>query len=87
MNSKQDENEPVDHYELRFLLEEAKPILQPMSPDQQWKWVAESRLAQEIYTILRSSLTEFSVIRRERCGNGTGRTIVLLQKSRSVCSL
>jgi hypothetical protein len=45
-------DEPSDHYELRFLLEEAKPILQPMSPDQQWKWVAESPLAQEIYTIL-----------------------------------
>jgi hypothetical protein len=51
MNSKPDENEPVDHYELRFLLEEAKPIM-TMSLDQQRRWFAESQLAQEIYTIL-----------------------------------
>jgi hypothetical protein len=49
--SKQNENEPVDHYELRFLLEEAKPIFS-MSLEKQKEWVAESKLAQEIYTIL-----------------------------------
>jgi hypothetical protein len=50
-DSKQNEDEPVDHYELRFLLEEAKPIFS-MSLEKQKEWVAESKLAQEIYTIL-----------------------------------
>jgi hypothetical protein len=48
----QGENEPLEHCELRYLLQEAKQILLPMSPDQRKKWIAESRLAQEIYTIL-----------------------------------
>jgi hypothetical protein len=48
----QGENEPPEHYELRYLLQEAKAIVLPMRPDQQRKWVAESRLAQEIDTIL-----------------------------------
>jgi hypothetical protein len=51
MNPEPDENEPIDHYELRFLLEEAKPIMY-MSPDEQKEWFAGSQLAQEIYTIL-----------------------------------
>jgi len=49
---KQNENEPPEHHELRYLLQEAKAIVLPMSPDQQSKWVAESRIAQEIDTIL-----------------------------------
>ena len=44
-------NESTDHSELRFLLEEAKPIFS-MSLEKQKEWVAESRLAQEIFTIL-----------------------------------
>jgi hypothetical protein len=49
---KRNENEPPEHYELRYLLEEAKAIVLPMNPDQRKKWVAESRIAQEIYAIL-----------------------------------
>ena len=49
---KRNENEPLEHYELRYLLQEAKAIVLPMSPDQQKKWVAESRIAQQIYAIL-----------------------------------
>jgi hypothetical protein len=46
------ESEPPEHFELRNLLEEAKQIVLPMSPDQRKKWVAESRIAQEITAIL-----------------------------------
>ena len=49
---KQNENEPPEHFELRYLLQEAKEIVLPMTPDQQKKWVAETRLAQEINAIL-----------------------------------
>ena len=49
---KQNENEPPEHFELRYLLQEAKAIVLPMNPDQRKKWVAESRIAQEIYAIL-----------------------------------
>ena len=48
---KPDENESPDHSELRFLLEEAKPIMY-MSVEKQKEWFAGSKLAQEIYTIL-----------------------------------
>jgi hypothetical protein len=48
----QKKNEPPEHRELRYLLQEAKAIVLPMGPDQRKKWVAESRLAQEIYAIL-----------------------------------
>jgi hypothetical protein len=48
----QGENEPQEHYELRYLLQEAKQIVLNMTPDQQRKWVAESRIAQEIDAIL-----------------------------------
>lgn len=46
------ESEHPDHLELARLLREAKPIMEPMFPDQQKKWVAESPLALEISTIL-----------------------------------
>jgi NADH dehydrogenase FAD-containing subunit len=53
MNSfQQNENEHPDHFELRCLLQEAKPLVMPMFPDQRKKWVAESSLAQEIVAIL-----------------------------------
>jgi hypothetical protein len=48
----QGENEPLEHYELRYLLQEAKAIVLPMNSDQRKKWVAESRIAQQIYAIL-----------------------------------
>lgn len=48
----QGENEPPEHHELRYLLQEAKAIVLPMTSDQRKKWVAESRIAQEIYAIL-----------------------------------
>ena len=46
------ENENADHLELTRLLKQAKPLLEPMFPDQRKKWVAESPLAQEISAIL-----------------------------------
>ncbi len=49
---KQNKNEPPEHYELRYLLQEAKAIVLPMSPDQRKKWVAESRIARQIYAML-----------------------------------
>jgi hypothetical protein len=48
----QNENESPEHFELRYLLQEAKAIVLPMTPDQQRKWVAESRIDQEIAAIL-----------------------------------
>jgi hypothetical protein len=41
-----------DHLELTRLLQQAKPLLEPMFLDQKKKWVAESPLAQEISTLL-----------------------------------
>jgi hypothetical protein len=49
---KRNENEPPEHIQLRYLLQEPKAFVLPMSPDQRKKWVAESRIAQEIYAIL-----------------------------------
>lgn len=46
------ENEQPDHLELKKLLEQAKPLMLPMFPDQQKIWVAESPLGQEIKSIL-----------------------------------
>jgi hypothetical protein len=46
------ENENMDHLELIRLLREAKPLAEPLFPDQQKKWAAESPLAQEISAIL-----------------------------------
>jgi hypothetical protein len=46
------ENEHADHLELTRLLQEAKPLTEPLFPDQQKKWAAESPLAQEISAIL-----------------------------------
>jgi hypothetical protein len=46
------ENEHPDHFRLRQLLDEAKPLMLPMYPDQQKVWLAESPLAQEIQSIL-----------------------------------
>lgn len=45
-------NEHPDYVELTRLLAEAKPLMEPMFPDQVKKWVADSPLAQEISTIL-----------------------------------
>jgi hypothetical protein len=46
------ENQITDHLELARLLQEAKPLTEPLFPDQQKKWAAESPLAQEILAIL-----------------------------------
>jgi len=45
-------NEASDQTELLRLLEEARPIVISMFPDQRRKWVSESSLAQEISDIL-----------------------------------
>ncbi len=46
------ENEHPDHLQLKKLLEQARPLMLSMFPDQQKIWVAESPLAQEIKSIL-----------------------------------
>ena len=46
------ENESLDHIELMSLLKAAKPLTEPLFPDQLKKWAADSPLAQEIYAIL-----------------------------------
>ena len=48
---KMSENENADHLKLMRLLQQAKPLTEPLFPDQQRKW-AESPLAQEISAIL-----------------------------------
>jgi len=46
------ENEHPDHLELTRLLQEAKPLMEPLFPDQKKQWAAESPLAQDISAIL-----------------------------------
>ena len=46
------ENQNTDHLELVRLLQQAKPLTEPLFPDQQKKWAAESPLAQAISEIL-----------------------------------
>ena len=41
-----------DHLRLEQLLQEAKPLMLKLFPDQQKKWLSESPLAQEISAIL-----------------------------------
>jgi hypothetical protein len=48
----ENEHAGADHLELMRLLQQAKPLMEPMFPDQRKKWVAESPLAQEISAIL-----------------------------------
>jgi len=45
-------NESEEHFEFRTLLQEARPIVIGMFPDQKKKWAAEDTLAQEISDIL-----------------------------------
>jgi hypothetical protein len=47
-----DATEHPDHLQLTGLLQQAKPLMEPMFPDQRKKWVADSPLAQEISAIL-----------------------------------
>ena len=46
------ENEHPDHLELTRLLQEAKPLMEPLFPDQKKQWADESPLAQNISAIL-----------------------------------
>ncbi|MGD0402637.1 MAG: hypothetical protein ABSB66_05520 [Candidatus Acidiferrales bacterium] len=46
------EDRKSEHVQLEQLLQEAKPLMLPMFPDQQKIWLAESPLAQEIKSIL-----------------------------------
>jgi hypothetical protein len=46
------ENEHPDHLVLTRLLQQAKPLMEPLFPDQKKKWAADSPLAQEISAIL-----------------------------------
>jgi|SRR5882757_946429 len=49
------ENEHLDHLDLRGLLQQAKRLLIAMSPIQQKKWIADSPLALEISVNSRST--------------------------------
>jgi hypothetical protein len=53
---KQTENEYAhehpDHIKLFRLLQQARPIVMPMFPDQRKRWIEESPLAQEISAVL-----------------------------------
>lgn len=49
---KMNENENADHLELIRLLGEAKPLVEPLFPDQRKDWVTNSPLAQGISSIL-----------------------------------
>ena len=44
--------ENADHFELMRLLEAAKPLMEPLFPDQIKDWAASSPIAQEIRAIL-----------------------------------
>lgn len=46
------DNEQSDRIELSRLLQQAKPLMEPLYPDQQKQWAAESPLAQEISALL-----------------------------------
>jgi hypothetical protein len=52
MNTLTNKNEHPDHLELKKLLDQAKPLMLPMFPDQQKIWVEESPLGQKIKSIL-----------------------------------
>jgi hypothetical protein len=52
MNAQASESEHPDHRQLRQLLEQARPLMLDLFPDQQKVWVEESPLAQEIKSIL-----------------------------------
>ena len=45
-------NDSPDRLQLKQLLDQAKPLMLPMFPDQQKKWLSESPLAQEIKSVL-----------------------------------
>jgi hypothetical protein len=57
------ENESPDHLKLTELLEQAKPLMLKMYPDQQKVWVVESPLAQEIKSILANHPEYYAEIR------------------------
>ena len=60
---KMGENQATDHVELMRLLEAAKPLMEPLFPDQKKKWAADSPLAQEISDILKKHPEYYEEIR------------------------
>jgi hypothetical protein len=62
---KMSENENVDHVELVRLLQAAKPLMEPLFPDQKKKWAADSPLAQEISEILAKHPEYYDEIRAQ----------------------
>lgn len=46
------ETPDTDRLDLSRLLQQAKPLVAPLYPDQQKRWAAESPLAQEISALL-----------------------------------
>ena len=45
-------NESPDHLDFMRLLNQAKPLTEPLFPDQRKRWVADSPVGQEISAIL-----------------------------------
>ena len=54
-----------DRLELSRLLQQAKPLVEPLYPDQQKKWAAESPLAQEISALLAKHPEYYDEIRAQ----------------------
>ena len=52
MNETKNETKNADRLELSRLLQQAKPLVAPLYPDQLKQWAAESPLAQEISALL-----------------------------------
>jgi hypothetical protein len=63
MNAQASESELPDHRQLRQLLEQARPLMLDLFPDQQKVWVEESPLAQEIKSILANHPEYYAEIR------------------------
>jgi hypothetical protein len=60
---KMSENQSTDHVELMRLLQAAKPLMEPLFPDQKKKWAADSPLAQQISNILKKHPEYYEEIR------------------------
>jgi hypothetical protein len=55
----------TDRLELFRLLQQAKPLVAPLYPDQQKQWVEESPLAQEISALLAKHPEYYAEIRKQ----------------------
>jgi hypothetical protein len=59
------DNQSPDRLELSRLLQQAKPLVAPLYPDQYKKWAAESPLAHEISALLAKHAEYYDEIRAQ----------------------